>query len=92
MDTPPANPFAALGLPAHYAPTPLSWTFGALDAQGPRGKERVHLLIVDTIVGRVAFAFDRESFRRLADQIVEQVSGIQVATALPVRSAPRHLS
>lgn len=81
MDQP--NVWQQLGLPANFAPTPIGWAFSKVSAADPAGARTVHVLILETVTGRLAFVFDPESFRRLAEQIIEQTSGLQIASGLP---------
>lgn len=77
------NPFLQVGLPATFAPTALGWTFTKIIAAGPDGPDTLHVLLVDTVIGRLGFTFDRDAFLRLSDQIREQVSGLTVASDIP---------
>lgn len=88
---PTENPFAALGLPPTWAPGPVSWQFGHLDAMTPNGVERIRVVMFDTPVGRVALAFPGESLRAFATQCIEQGSGLTIAgpAAVPPTNGAR---
>jgi hypothetical protein len=82
------NPLEAIGLPATWAPVPISWRFASLNVQGPGGTEQVWVLIVDAPTGRQAYALPRAAMQSLRDQITQQVSGIEVARAVVVPGGP----
>lgn len=77
------NAWQQLGLPKGFLPTGFNWSWGSLDITDATGSRKAHVWIVDGINGRLGFVFEPEALRRLAEQALEQVSGIQVVQSLP---------
>lgn len=81
---------AQLGLPATWAPVPLVWGIVKLHAQGDAGGETVHLLVVDSANGRVAFQFTPDELRSLGEKAMEQAAGIAIATEINTNGGKFH--
>jgi hypothetical protein len=82
----PNNPFAGLGLPATFVPAPAAWRLGKLEMETTAGHVKLHVVVVDTAAGRLAFTLDDAGARKFAEAITAQVSGITVATVLPANN------
>lgn len=85
-----AGPPLELGLPATWAPVPITWHLAKLAVVGPTGPATLHVLMVDGPTGRVAFGFPTDDLARLRDQLTEQVSGLTVAGSIPATNGHRH--
>lgn len=77
------NPIAQAGLPPTWQPAPLGFSLAKLGIQTTEGNKVMHLLILDGPTGRQAFAFDTDAFRQLAEKIIEQTSGLTIASDIP---------
>lgn len=84
------NAFQQLGLSTNFAPTPLGWGFAKVDIADAAGARTMHLLMFDTVIGRLGFMFDRDALLRLSDQLREQASGLAVASDVPTNGKRKY--
>lgn len=77
------NVLQQLGLPPTFAPVPAIAQFAKIGAPGPDGVQTLHVMLLDTPIGRLGFAFDADSFRKLGEAIIQQATGLTLASTVP---------
>lgn len=73
------NPFAPLGLPPTWSPTPLQWNLAKVRITTPAGVADAIVLIVHSANGTQGYQFSIEEARQLADRLLEQCTGLTLA-------------
>lgn len=81
------NPYAPLGLPATWAPIQPGWAIGKIDMQTDLGARTAHVLMFDSPIGRIGFAFDVATWGNIARAMYEQLSGLSLAHPAQVPKA-----
>lgn len=81
-DLPPAPTLGdQLGLGPQWAPAPAAWGVAPLTAADG---SKVYVLLLHTAGGSMGAAFTAEGIRALVAGLTEQVSGLTIATTIPV--------
>lgn len=62
-----------MGVGPHWAPGPVSWAFGTIT--DPLAG-RAHVLILDSVGGRIALMFSPDDLRKLGAQCLEVGGGL----------------
>lgn len=79
------NPFAPLGLPASFNPAvPRTFRLGGVTVATPDGPKRIHVIVVESSDGVIGVPLDDAGARDLIDKLRTQLSGLEVARALPL--------
>lgn len=78
----PPELLAQLGLPPTFTPTRIQWYLARLRAAGDGAASSILIIILDDGAGRHAYVMADDDARRMADQITEQISGLQVARTI----------
>lgn len=69
-----------LGLGDMWQPAPVRYYLASVQTLTDQGAQRLHVLMVDTLAGRVGFSFTHDELVELGRKIMEQTSGLTIPT------------
>jgi hypothetical protein len=72
----PIGPGSPLGLGHVWLPGPVAWTFRKARDSSSGGT--VHIMILDTPIGKIAFAFSDEAMTSFANDAMREATGLIV--------------